>query len=134
MCEQDIVHRIETSFAFLTHGREHAGYISRQGRMRWFVHGVPLVDAVAESLRHDVGEIREPIDGFTSHPAAAAILQPLRSVPVIEACCRPDTAFEKTVNEPVVVVKSGGIGGLLVIDDDAGPRDGESVDGCADFP
>ena len=131
--EQDVVHGVEAARALAAQWWEESGDVSGQRGVGGFVHGVPLVDAVAEAFGHDAREPDELIDGFAAHPAAAAVLEPLRGVPVVEAGGRTHAAGEQPVDEPVVVVEARLVDGALRVGDDARPGDRETVRLCAEL-
>ena len=83
-----------------------------------------MLDAVAESSRNGLHVLGEGPDRRPVGPAAA-ILERLRQVPVVERHERLDAGGEQLVDEPVVEVEPGRVHLSAAVREDPGPRDGE---------
>jgi hypothetical protein len=103
-----------------------------------FVQGDPVPHAVAEAVGGDAGVVGEAVGGVAVEPAAraggSAVLERLREVPVEEGGHGGDPGVEEGVDEPVVEVESGLVGGAGPGGLDAGPADREAVDVDAEVP
>ena len=82
--------------------------------------------AVAEAARDLGGVVHEPADGIAIHPAAA-FLQRLGQVPVVQRQVRLDAPLEQPVDEPVVEVEALLVPLARAERLDARPRDREPV-------
>jgi hypothetical protein len=65
----------------------------------------PMLDAVAEALRHDARVIGEFVGDIALEPAAL-VLQRLRQIPVVEAKPWRDAAGDEAVDQTVVEIKA----------------------------
>ena len=74
------------------------------------VLGDPARDPVAEPLGDDLDVLGERLDRLPDRPAAA-VLERLRQVPVVQGRERLDAVLEQLVDEPVVEVEAGGVRG-----------------------
>ena len=66
----------------------------------------PQRHAIAQRAVHQLGILGEPIGGLRIGPAAA-ILQRLRQVPMVERHHRLDAMFQQRVDQPAVEVEPG---------------------------
>lgn len=82
-------------------GGVHARRVPEVRGHPWLVDRRPGVDAVGEAVVHDAGVVREAQRGVAGRPAAA-VLQRLRQVPVVEGGVRRDPGLEHLVDQPVV--------------------------------
>ena len=83
-------------------------------------------DAVAEPRGDDLGVLGERLDVSRARPAAA-VLERLRQVPVVERQERLDAVREQLVDEAVVEVEAGLVHAAATLGDDPRPRDREAV-------
>ena len=86
----------------------------------------PMLDAVAEALRHDARVIGEFVGDIALEPAAL-VLQRLRQIPVVEAKPRGDAAGDETVDQTVVEIKAAMLNRARARGQDARPRGREPV-------
>src|ERR1035437_2393595 len=86
----------------------------------------PVGDPVAEGPGHVAGVRREMLRGFPCRPAAA-VLQGLRQIPVIEGGVRGDFRLEQSVDEAIVESQPGRVNRPVAAGHDPRPRDGEPV-------
>jgi hypothetical protein len=98
------------------HHREDAGLVEDR----------PLFHAVAEGPYAGLGVIGESRGGVPLGPAAA-VLERLRQVPVVEGGEGADPGRQQRVDQPGVVVRALGIDRARSIREQAGPGDGEAI-------
>ena len=96
-----------------------------RGDLRLVV-GDPQTDAIAEAARHLLGKVREIARRIARRPAAAG-LQPLRQVPVVQGRQRGDGMLQQRVGQGVVEVESGAVDRAATTRIDARPGDREAV-------
>ncbi len=72
-----------------------------------FVDGDPVLDTVAQPLRHRIGIVGKGLDSRSLRPPTTT-LQSRGQVPVIERRARLDAGFEQLVDEAVVEVEADG--------------------------
>ena len=82
-----------------------AGGVAEVGCAPGLVVSGPDADPVTEPLVDDQRVVGEGLGGAAVEPAAA-VLEGLREVPVVERGRRRDPARERSVDQPVVVVQS----------------------------
>ena len=75
----------------------------------------PVRDAVAEAFRHQPRVARKIVGHVAAFPAAVAILQRLRQIPVVERRMRGDAFRQQRVNKAAVEVESLLIDGAAAI-------------------
>ena len=86
----------------------------------------PMLDAVAEALRHDARVIGELVGDVALEPAAL-VLQRLRQIPVIEAKPRRDAARDEAVDQTVVEIETAMLDGASARGQDARPRGRKTI-------
>ncbi len=86
----------------------------------------PVLDPVAEAV-HDDGGVRGEVLGRLAYGPAAAVLERLGEVPVVERGERGDPRCEESVHQPVVEVETGRVDRAVAARDDPGPGEGEAV-------
>jgi len=106
--------------------------VSREGAAPRLVEGDPPGHPVGQCLGDQSRVVGEPVGGVAVAPAAA-LLQGLRQVPVVERHGGFDAGVEEAVDQALVEVESrrvgrAGAGGLH-----PGPADGEPVGAHAEF-
>ena len=107
-------------------GGVHPRAVPEHGTAVRLVEGAEVPDPVAEPAGDHAGVLREP-QGRVARQPAAAVLQALRQVPVVERHQRIDAALEQAVDEPVVEVQPGLVHRAASGRYDAWPGDGEAV-------
>ena len=112
--------------ALLAAGRVDAGGVAEVGRAPRLVVGRPDPDPVAEPLVDDHRVVGEGLGGVAVEPAAA-VLEGLRQVPVVERGGRRDAARQGRVDQPVVVVQAAGLDPAGARGHDPRPGDREAV-------
>ena len=86
-----------------------------------------MFDAVAELLGHVAGVLGERVHGVLRLPAAVAVLQRLRQVPVIQRRERLDPGRQQLVDETVVEVEALLVRRARALGEDPRPGDPEAV-------
>ena len=86
-----------------------------------------MFDAVAEARGDDRRRNRRKRRRCSRSRPAAAILERLRQVPVVERHARLDAASQQLVDQPIVEVEAALVDRALGLGQDAGPRDREAV-------
>ena len=93
--------RIETSDA----GRVRSDQMTEHGDDAGLVQEDEMAGAIADALDHRRRVVGESPGGVASGPAAA-ILERLRQVPVVETRPRLDAGFEQRIDQPIVEVEA----------------------------
>ena len=101
--------------------------VADERRHPGLIEGHPVVDPVAEHFECRAGEVGETARGVATGPAAVAILERLRQVPVVERRHRADATLEKAVDKPLVEVEAGLVAPPIAIGKQARPGDAEAV-------
>ena len=122
VAEQQVVHGGQGVGGRGAAGGVHPGAVAEERRAPRLVEGVPHGDPVAEAGGDAGGVVGEPGGGVAGGPAAA-VLDGLRQVPVVERGGGPDAGGEQLVDQAVVEA------GALRLD--PGPGDREPVRGEA---
>ncbi len=91
------------------------------------IDGEDVLDAVGQALRDIAGVVGKRLRRLAPLPAAEAVLQGLRQVPVVERGEGLDAVGEQLVDEPVVEVEPLRVRLTVAVGEDARPRDGEAV-------
>src|SRR5579863_1916718 len=99
-----MMHRAEVIRAPAQTRRVVAEPVPDDSMHRSFVEHGPVLHPIAEASGHDLGVIGEPMPDIAVQPAAA-VLQRLRQVPVIEASPRRDSVFAAFVHQAVVEIE-----------------------------
>jgi hypothetical protein len=94
----EVVHGGERGHVVGAAGRVHAAGVAEVGRAPRLVHREEAADPVAERVRHDGGELAEPLGGRPARPAAR-VLEGLRQVPVVERDRGFDARGEQRVDQ-----------------------------------
>ena len=105
MGEQQVVGHRKRVEEQLVPGRVDAAGVAQHGDDVRLVDRDPVLDPVAEPSGHDPGELPEDACHVAVQPAAA-VLQLLREVPVVERDHRLDAGLAQLVDEPVVEVQA----------------------------
>src|SRR3954463_10404724 len=92
-----------------------------------FVDGEEMLHAVAQARRDIGGVIREGLRRIARGPAAEAVLQRLRQVPMIQRRKRRDAVRERLVDKAVVEIEPFGIWRAGAFREDARPCNRESI-------
>jgi hypothetical protein len=100
--------------------------VADDGRAPGFVMGDPVLDPVAQSARDRIGHGDEGVDGGALVPAAA-LLQDLRQVPVVERGPGLQSAFQHAVDQALVEIQPPGVGRAAGFAEDARPGDRKTV-------
>lgn len=100
--------------------------VADPGRAQGLVERGPVVDPVPQPPGHDRGVRREVLGGFACGPAAA-VLEHLGQVPVVEGDGRGDAGGQQGVDQPVVEVEALGVDRAVPARDHARPGDGQAV-------
>jgi len=100
--------------------------VAQGGDAPGLVVGDPVADAVAQPAGDVPGVVDEGLGGGAVAPAAA-VLQGLGEVPVVEGREGPDPGLEQAVDQGVVEVEAGRVGGARALGLDPRPGDGEAV-------
>ena len=87
-------------------GRVDAPAVAEIHEASGFVDREDILDAVAQALRHIAGVIRERLRGVAGLPAADAVLQRLRQIPVIQRRIGLDAVGQQFVDQAVVEVEA----------------------------
>ena len=85
----------------------------------------PMPDAVAETVAHDVDVLGERFGRLTDGPAAA-LLERLREIPVVERHEGLDARREQLVDQPIVEVETCAVRPAASFREDTRPRDREA--------
>ena len=99
--EQQVVRGDQPGGALLAPGRVVAGGVAEERRAPRLVERRPGRHAVAEGVVHGRRVVDEPVRRVAVGPAAA-VLEGLRQVPVVERQPRVDAVAEQLVDQPVV--------------------------------
>ena len=91
-----------------------------------FVQRDPVLHPVAEPPRDDVGVLDERLSSQPRRPAAA-ILQHLGQIPVVEGDVRLDAGLQQAIRQPAVEVQPGLVDLAVAVRQDPRPRDGEAI-------
>src|SRR5829696_8629660 len=96
-----------------------------------FVDGEEVLHAVAQARRDIGGVIRKCLRRVARGPAAEAILQRLRQVPVIQRRKRRDAVRQQLVDKAVVEIEAFWVRRAGPLREDARPGNRESIGLCA---
>ncbi len=107
-------------------GREVSRLVTLLDEGLHLVEGEDLAHPVGELAGNKRGVLAERLGGIARFPAAA-ILQGLGEVPVIERGVGLDAGCQQRVDQPVVEVESLGIGGAASLGKHARPGDREAI-------
>jgi hypothetical protein len=107
-------------------GSERAVQIPAVGHDPRFVERRPHWNTIAECAEHDASVVGEPVGDIAVEPAAA-IVQCLGQIPMIERGVRRYAGLEQTVHELAIEVEAALIHGAGARWQDATPRDAEPV-------
>ena len=100
--------------------------VADDGRAPGLVVRDPVLDAVAQAARDGVGQLQKGIDRGALVPAAA-LLQELRQVPVVERGPGLQAAFQHAVDQALVEVQAFRIRPAARLAEDARPGNREAV-------
>ena len=126
VAEQQVVGGVRGTGADGAAGGVVPAAVAEERRAPRLVQGDPVRDHVAELLGDDGGVVGEPARGVAVEPAAA-ILQRLRQVPVVQRRPRGDALLEQRLRQAAVEVEAGAVGRSGAVGLDARPRDREPV-------
>ncbi len=110
----------------LAAGRVLARPVSEPRDNPWLVLRDPARNPVAQARGDDLDVLGERLDRLADRPAAA-VLERLRQVPVVERRERLDPVLEELVDQVVVEVQSRRVHATAPVRDDARPGDREPV-------
>ena len=100
--------------------------VADPGRAQRLVDGEPVLHPVAERRADHAGVLGQRVGGVPGRPAAA-VLQHLRQVPVVDGDERPDTGLQQRVDQPVVEGQPGRVDRAGAVREHPRPGDGEPV-------
>lgn len=107
-------------------GGHRAFQVADPGRAQGFVERGPVPHPVPQAPGHDLGVRREVLGGLARGPAAA-VLEHLGQVPVVEGHGRGDAGGQQGVDQLVVEVEALGVDRAVAAGDHARPGDGQAV-------
>src|SRR5579884_1778580 len=100
--------------------------VSNPGHHPRLVDGNPPMNPVTERTQDNRGKLAESL-GCIARVPAAAVLEGLRQVPVMQGHVRFDGAFQQRVDQAVVKVKAFLIDCSSSVGKNSGPGDGKTV-------
>src|SRR5690606_19621163 len=103
-----------------------AGEVAAEQERARLVEDHPVADPVTEGTADRVDELAEPADHVAVRPAAA-LLEHLGEVPVVEGDPRFDTVLEAAVDHPAVEVEAGLVDTAEAVGEHPWPGDGEPL-------
>ena len=124
--EQHVVRHLQRGLEIGVARRMPAFVVADDGRAPGFVVGDPVLHAVAQAARHRVDKGEVGVDGGALVPAAA-VLQVLRQVPVVEGGPGLQAAFQHAVHQARIEIQALFVGLAAHLGEDARPGDREAV-------
>ena len=99
----------------------------------YFCYWTPRGDEFPKGVDDDSRVVDKPTDDVPVGPAAA-VLQELRQVPVIQGGDRTDAAVAQSLDQATVKVETLGVGGTAPLGLNTRPCDRKAIDADTEFP
>jgi hypothetical protein len=126
VAEQQVVGHLRRDLAALDAGRKVALLVAQHGDDPGLVVRSDPVEPVTQAGLHMAGVVDEAVHGVAVVPAAA-VLQALRQVPVVQRRPGLDAALFQAIDQPLVEIQALGIELAVASRLHARPGDGEAV-------